>query len=382
MTKETTRAEEYLADRRTLFVVFEVGWTEWKLGFSTGMGQRPRRRRIAARDCGEVQWEIAEAKRRFGLPPDVRVMSCFEAGRDGFWLHRFLTQAGIHNLVVDSASIEVNRRARRAKTDALDIDGLMKLLIRHDLGEKKVWSVVRVPTVREEDARQLHREMRSLQKERTRTTNRIRGLLANQGIRLPGRVDLSEEELRGLKLWDGAPLPSGLRARLGRERELLTFLRRQMLVLEAERRRVLSEGRETGVEKARRLMSLRGIGTSGGFVLAREVFGWRQFSNRRQVGAFIGLAPTPYKSGDMSREQGISKAGPRQVRGLAIELAWIWLRYQPRSALAKWYEERFAGGGPRMRRVGIVAVARRLMIDLWRFVEFGVIPEGADLKEA
>lgn len=174
------------------------------------------------------------------------MVSCYEAGRDGFWLHRFLTQAGIHNLVVDSSSIEVNRRARRTKTDALDIDGLMKLLIRHDLGEKKVWSVVRVPTVREEDARQLHREMRSLQKERTRTTNRIRGLLANQGIRLPGRITLSEEEFRGLKLWDGAPLPSGLRARLGRERELLVFLRRQLLVLEAERRRVLSEERGAG----------------------------------------------------------------------------------------------------------------------------------------
>src|SRR5262245_49638052 len=187
MTKKPTRTGEYNADRRTLFLVFELGWTEWKLGFSTGMGQRPRRRRIAARDCGEVEWEIAEAKHRFGLPSDVRVVSCYEAGRDGFWLHRFLTQAGIHNLVVDSSSIEVNRRARRAKTDTLDIDGLMKLLIRHDLGEKKVWSVVRVPTVREEDARQLHREMRSLQKERTRTTNRIRGLLANQGIRLPGR---------------------------------------------------------------------------------------------------------------------------------------------------------------------------------------------------
>jgi transposase len=337
---------------------------------------------MPARDCGRLELEISEAKRRFDLSADTPVVSCYEAGRDGFWLHRFLSQAGVDNVVVDSSSIEVNRRARRAKTDALDLDGLMKLLIRHHLGEKKVWSVVRVPTIREEDARQLHREIRTVQKERTRTTNRIRGLLANQGIGLPPRFHLTEDTLRDLRLWDGAPLPPGLRARLTREGELLAFLRSRLKQLEAERRRALMDGREAGVEKARRLMRLKSIGPVSAYVLGREVFGWREFRNRRQVGAFVGLTPTPYQSGSSSREQGITKAGPRQVRALAIELAWIWLRHQPTSALAAWYEHRFANGGPRMRRVGIVALARRLMIDLWRYVEFGVIPEGAELKAA
>ena len=185
MTKKTTRDEEYSVEHSTLFLVLELGWTEWMLGFSTGFGQKVRRRRISARDYGRLSSEIVEARRRFGLRLDARVVSCYEAGRDGFWLHRFLVQQGVHNVVVDSSSIEVNRRARRAKTDALDIDGLMKLLIRHELGEKKVWSVVRIPTIREEDARHLNREMRTLQKERTRTTNRIRGLLANQGLDFP-----------------------------------------------------------------------------------------------------------------------------------------------------------------------------------------------------
>ena len=167
-----------------------------------------------------------------------------------------------------------------------------------------------------------------------------------------------------------------------RESELLAFLTARFKDLEAERRRLLSDGREAGIEKARRLMTLKAIGPVSAYVLGREVFGWRQFANRRQVGAFLGLTPTPYQSGSSSREQGITKAGPRQIRGLAIELAWIWLRHQSGSALAQWYEKRFAAAGPRMRRVGIVALARRLMIDLWRYVEFGVIPEGAELKTA
>ncbi len=382
MTKKTTRTEEYNGGQPTLFLVLELGWTEWKLGFSTGLGQRVRSRRMPARDCDRLSAEIVEAKRRFTLPQTVRVVSCYEAGRDGFWLHRFLVHCGVENCVVDSSSIEVNRRARRAKTDALDVDGLMKLLIRHHLGEKRVWSVVRVPSIRDEDARHLHREMQTVQKECTRTVNRIRGLLANQGIGLPTRFQLTEASLREMKLWDGAPLPLGLRARLQRESELLLFLRDRLKELIAERRRILADGKEAGAEKARRLMSLKAIGPASAYVLSREVFGWRHFRNRRQVGAFIGLTPTPYQSGSSSREQGITKAGPRQVRGLAIELAWIWLRYQPTSALAQWYEKRFAAAGPRMRRVGIVAVARRLVIDLWRFVEFGVVPEGAELKTA
>jgi transposase len=307
------------------------------------------------------------------------VRSCYEAGRDGFWLHRYLTSVAIDNYVVDSASIEVNRRQRRAKSDRLDVRKLLGMLVRYHAGESKVWSVVRVPTVDEEDRRQLHRELRTLKKERARVTNRIQGLLANQGIRVQNVWDLAAL-LDGIRLWDGSPLPAGLRARLQREWEHAQFLHGKILELEGERRRAITHDHGQAVEKVRQLLRLRAIGANGAWVYVHEFFGWRQFRNRKEVGAAAGLTPTPYQSGDASREQGISKAGSRHIRAVAIEMAWCWLRYQPGSRLSRWYQERFGRGGPRARKVGIVALARKLLIELWRFLEHGVIPEGAVLK--
>ena len=378
-----TRNDECTMNRSNtsdlLYLAFELGVDEWKLGFTRDLGTKPRVRVMPARDLKRLAREIAAAKQWFALSEITLVRSCYEAGRDGFWLHRHLATVGIDNRVVDSSSIEVNRRQRRAKSDGLDVRKLLAMLVRYHVGESKVWSVVRVPTVEEEDRRQLHRELRTLKKERTRVKNRMQGLLANHGLRLPKGRDLNAL-LEEMRLWDGSPLPAGLRARLQREWEHAQFLHAKILELERERQRAIKHDRSPAIDKVRQLLRLRAIGENGAWVYANEFFGWRQFRNRKEVGAAAGLTPTPYQSGDSSRERGVSKAGSRHIRAVAIEMAWCWLRYQPGSRLSRWYQERFERGGTRARKVGIVALARKLLIDLWRFLEHGVIPEGAVLK--
>lgn len=285
----------------------------------------------------------------------------------------------IDNRVVDSSSIEVNRRARRAKADRLDAENLLRLLIRHEAGERKVWSVVRVPSEAAEDARQLHRELVGVKRDRVRTTNRIRGLLAAQGVRLEPHRDFLER-LTGVRRWDGSPIPAGLRARLERTWEQRAWLGQRMRQLEADRRELLRTSDAEDVEKVRQLLLLNGIGENSAWVFVTELFGWREFSNRREVGSAVGLVPTPYQSGATERELGISKAGNRLVRWMAVQIAWAWLRHQPDSGLSRWYGDRFGHGSKRMKKVGVVALARRLMIELWRYSETGAIPEGATLK--
>jgi transposase len=379
MTEKTTRRKQYSENVRVLFLAFELGATKWELGFSTGLGQKPRRRSMDAANIDLLQQEIKGARKRFGLPEDAPVWSCYEAGRDGFWLHRYLTSVGINNFVVDSASIEVNRRKRRAKSDGLDVGKLMLMLIRYYYGEHKVWSVVRVPSPEEEDRRQLHRELKSLKREKTRTTNRIKGLLATQGIRLT-RLDLSDPQLNAIRLWDGKPLLEGMKSRLKREWEHVVFLKKRIRELEAKRRSLLKEANRPEMEKVQQLATLRGVGPESSWIIVQELFGWRHFENRRQVGSLVGVTPTPYDSGESVKEQGISKAGNRHVRAIAVELAWSWIRHQPESKHTLWFMERFAEAGKRARKVGVVGLARRLMIDFWRFLECGVIPEGALLK--
>jgi transposase len=381
MTRAARPAESTGASTPCLYLAFELGINEWKLGFTTEPGAKPRVRTMPARDRERLAQEIRNARKAFGVSATTAVRSCYEAGRDGFWLHRYLISSGIENAVVDSSSIEVNRRLRRAKSDGLDVRKLLSMLLRHHAGERDVWSVVRVPTVEEEDRRQLHRELRTLKQEHTRVTNRVKGLLANQGIRLPKGTDVGAA-LETVRLWDGSPLPAALRARLGREWEHAQFLRTKILARERERQRAIAHGCGVAIDKVRQLLRLRAIGPTGAWVYVNEFFGWRRFRNRKEVGAAGGLTPTPYQSGDASREQGISKAGSRHIRAVAIEMAWCWLRYQPRSRLSRWYQARFGRGGARARKVGIVALARKLLIELWRFLEHGVVPEGARLKNA
>lgn len=387
-----TRGNEYSSIwSPVLYLAFELGWTSWKLGFTTGAGQRPRERTIAAGGLKALGEEIVRAKMRFEVPAEAPVLSCYEAGRDGFWLHRYLAKEGIENLVVDSSSIEVNRRQRRAKTDRMDVERLLSLLIRFRSGEKKVWSVVRVPSVEEEDRRHLHRELLALKNDRTRHINRIKGLLAGHGIRLEARGDFLMR-LDEVRQWDGAVLPAGLKARLRREYERLLKAQEQIQELEKERVEAIRHSEEPSVGVVRNLLKLNGIGLNSAWLYGMKFFAWRGFRNRKEVGALSGLTPTPYQSGGSYREQGISKAGNRHIRAtpalrrtqcgasVAIEIAWGWLRYQPESKLTKWYQERFGAGSSRVRRVGIVALARKLMIELWRYLETGAIPEGAALK--
>jgi transposase len=379
MDQLTAHKKEYTRNRGDLYLAFELGSKEWKLGFSVGFGQRPRERIVLAGDLSGVKREIVRAKRRFGLSGEVRVLSCYEAGRDGFWLHRYLVGLGVVNLVVDSSSIEVNRRARRAKTDRMDLGKLLTMLMRYDNGERKVWSVVRVPTVEQEDSRQLHRELIALRGERTRHINRVKGLLASYGVRMRvGRGFL--DRLETVRLWDGRPVPLGLKKRLVREYERFEMVNRQIDELNAERADLVKTSESSDVEMVRQLLDLRGIGPNSAWLYVMEFFSWREFRNRREVGALAGLTPTPHQSGDEAWERGISKSGNRYIRLMAIQIAWAWLRYQPQSKLSRWYEERFGNGSGRIRRIGIVALARKLLVDLWRYLEHGVIPEGAELK--
>ena len=378
MTQAASRRKHSVGIER-LYVAFELGWTSWKLGFCTRVDDKAWVATIDARDIGALKKTIVKARVRFGASPTCPIVSCYEAGRDGFWLDRLLKQMGVTNVVVDSASIQVSRRARRVKTDRLDAEALLKMLVRHVSGEPKVWHVVHVPTPEQEDARHLQREIRTLTKEQTRIVNRARGLLASQGVAVKmGRRGLIGS-LESFQIWDGSPLPPGLKLRVEQELSRHTVVHEQLLALEAERNRGIREGATSTAVISRRLMELKAIGPATAETLTREVF-FRNFKNRRQLGSYSGLTPSPYQSGEMSHESGISHAGNRHFRGISVDLAWDWLRYQPQSALARWYQRRFGSGGPRMRKIGIVAVARKLLIALWRYAETGILPEGARRK--
>ncbi len=379
MSTATTHQEKDTGCDGVLYLALELGEATWKLAFTVGRGQRPRARTIAARELEALATEVARAQRRFGLPA-AAVVSCYEAGREGFWVHRYLLAQGIRNLVVDSSSIEVTRRARRAKTDRLDARKLVEMLVRYCGGERKVWSVVHVPSVAAEDRRHLHRELATLKGERTRWLSRFKALLATQGLRLAGVRDVPGW-LAQVGNWEGAPLPPGVRARLERAWAQVEQFTARIEALEAERARLLeTAGADRALGMVEQLMRLRSIGINSAWVYVMELFSWRAFRNRRQLGALTGFAPTPYTSGDSHQELGISKAGNGAVRALTIEIAWMWLRYQPESALSQWYQARFGHGSKRLRRLGIVALGRKLLIELWRFLETGAVPAGAVLK--
>lgn len=367
------------ANAAVLYMALELSNTTWKVVF--GDGARRRQVAVPAGELVKLQQAVAEAKERFGLGGSTRVLSCYEAGRDGFWLHRHLRSVGIENEVVDSSSIEVSRRLRRAKTDRLDADRLLAKLMRHHAGEREGWSVLRVPSIEDEDARRLHRELARLKRERLSHRCRIQSLLVIHGVRAKVNGTIGAR-LEALTLWDDSALPPELKRELEREARRLGMVESQIAQLEAERRKRLREPRTPSEQRVVRLMRLGAIGPTSAWLLVMEFFGWRSFRNRREVAAAAGLVGTPYNSGEVERDQGISKAGNRWVRAMMVEIAWLWLRFQPQSDLAKWYQARFAGGGLRMRRVGIVALARRLLIALWRYLEDGVIPEGARMIQS
>ena len=363
-----------------LYLAFELSQKKWKLGFSEGKAPQIRQVGIEAGDLEGLGKEIGRAKQRLGLVESAPVRSCYEAGREGFWVHRALEQMGIENMVVDASSIEVNRRQRRAKTDRMDVEKLVRQLVRYGRGERDVWSVVRVPSPEAEDRRQLHRELEVLKEERKQHRVRIQSLLFTQGIRVRVGPQFLKK-LEGLHGWNEEQVTPQMKQRIQNEYDRLQLVEAQIREGRAQQAEQLRSAQQSAaLEKVRKLQQLMAIGMGSSWIFVMELFGWRQFQNRREVAAAIGLTPTPYNSGDSAREQGISRAGNRRVRKLLIEIAWAWLRFQPHSQLSRWYKQRFAAGGKRMRRIGIVALARRLAIALWRWVESGVVPEGARLR--
>ena len=360
-----------------LYMAMELSNKKWKLGFSNG--SKARRKSIEARNQIRLLEEVSLAKRKLGLPAEAKVICCYEAGRDGHWLHRWLSSEGFEVLEIDSSSIETARGRKHVKTDRVDVEKLLDLLLRRCLGFRKAFRVVRVPSEEAEAGQRLHREDEYLIRQRSRISNRIKSLLVTQGV-----VEISLKgdftaRLERARCWDGQGLSPELQAELIRlhvqyrlfEEQLSAVARAYAAELESE----------TSIGAARRqLETLKSMGPKTSRVLSAEVFAWRTFANGKQVGGMSGLTPTPSQSGDEQREQGISKAGNRRVRWVMIEFAWLWLRWQPESALSRWYRRRFAHGGPRARRIGIVALARKLLIALWRYLEFGELPAGAVLK--
>ena len=372
----TTRPKPSVTEP-TLYVAFELGKKDWKLAMTSGFGVEPWVRTVASGDLGAVDRALRAGRLRLGVAAHAPVESCYEAGRDGFWIHRAVTQLGLRNRVVDSASIEVNRRARRAKTDRLDALKLVRMLVRVCYGERRVWSEVRVPTVADEAGRQVSRERTALTQEQTRLVNQMRGWLATWGCRLPSRRRGSWWAT--VRDWAGAALPVAVQARLARAAARLAITDEQIAALETQQAAAVTAAGPTSA--LRQLVRLKGVAATSACVLVDEGLVWRAFRNRRQIGGLLGFAPTPYDSGESEREQGISRAGNARLQSISIQLAWNWVRWQPQSALTQWYRAHF-GRGKRARRIGIVAVARQLVIALWRYVTIGVVPKGAVVKVA
>lgn len=367
-----------------VLIAIELSKKSWIVGGQTPLKSKTSQFRLDAGDWKGLLQLIErirqQVSRELGQP--VEVISCYEAGYDGFWLHRLLEAHGVRNYVLDPASLLVTRRARRAKTDRIDVERMLRALGRYLRGEPDACSVVRVPSVEQEDARRLHRERKRLVNERVQHVNRIKGLCALHGIYdyQPMQAD-RKAQLEGLRTGDGRPLPARLKGEIMRELDRLELVLKMIADIEAERDAIVEEAapRHPHADKAKALFELRSIGPEFATRLVGEVF-YRSFDNQRQLGSFAGMAPSPYSSGSMERDQGISKAGSPSVRTTMIELAWLWLQFQPNSALSIWFRERVGDRKGRVRRIAIVALARKLLVALWRYLETGLVPAGAVFK--
>jgi transposase len=364
----------------TIFVSIELSQRSWLVTLHSPDRDRISRRTVTGGDHATLLRLIEEVRSRaagkLGLVP--RVVSCQEAGYDGFWLHRLLTAAGITSLVFDPSSIAVEQRGRRAKTDRIDGEVLLRTLMAHLRGEPRVVRIVRVPSVAQEDARRASRERDRLIREQTAHVNRIKALLRLHGLPVgyPRRRDFVAY-VRRLRDWHNDPLPPHALAEVEREHARLMLVREQLVTLEQAAATAQAHADEAEMARRRDLLCrIKSVGPVIGATLVNEVF-YKNFDNRREVGAYFGLAPTPWRSGASAREQGISKAGNPRARHKAIELAWLWLRHQPDSALSRSFHERTANASKRIRRIAIVALARKLIVALWRYLTCGLIPEGA-----
>jgi transposase len=361
-----------------IYLAIELSATSWLIASRQPTSEKIGIHRIDAGDCDALLTLIEELRRKatVKLNEEVIVASCFEAGRDGFWLHRLLLAHGIINHVVEPTSILVNRRARRAKTDRLDAQGLLRALVAIFKGDHDVCRFVNVPSVEEEDAKRPHREREHLVQERVRIENRIEALLTTQGILKRPSLRSWDSDMENMRSGDGRAIPPLLRAELDRLHRRLVMTLDMIREIETERERVLESNDDRVSRMVRALQRIRGIGHNFAAVLTREVF-YRSFENRRQIASYLGLTPTPFQSGGMDRDRSISRSGNGRARKTLIQLAWLWLRYQPDSSLARWFRERVGSLQGRTRRIAIVAMARKLLIAIWRFTSHGIVPDGA-----
>lgn len=363
-------------------LAIELSSSTWLVAARLPGDEKPRLLRIGGGDTAGLLALISSLRARVAarLGAPIRVVCCCEAGRDGFWLHRLLTAHGVLSNVLEPSSILVNRRARRAKTDRLDAEGMLRVLTAYLRGDRRACSMLRVPTPEEEDAKRTHREREHLGQERLRIENRIEAPLFTQGIRQRPSLRSWEHDLAALRTGDGREIPRHLRAELDRLRRRLVMTLALIREVEAERDEMAeTESQNEGGRKIAALRRIRGIGDNFAAVLTREVF-YRSFDNRRQLASCVGITPMPHQSGGMDRDRRISRAGNPRARTTMIQLAWLWLRYQPGSALAAWFRERVGALAGRTRRIAIVAMARKLLIALWRCVETGVLPAGVEIK--
>lgn len=366
----------------TIFVSLELSRVRWLVTWTFHGSAKMSKTSVAAGNgeallalLAQIKTRAERSQRRAG-----KIIVVQEAGLDGFWVHRLLESQGLESHVVDPGSVAVPRRQRRPKSDAIDGETLLRVLMAWKRGEPRVCSMVVPPAPEDEERRRLVRERKMLVAERTRETNRIRGLLASQGVTDydPLRRD-RRARLEGLRTGDGRALPQRFKAEIARALDRIELVERQIEELEAERKAVIQSTSGPNLPAAR-LLALRGIGPEFAAVLSLECF-FRHFDNRRQLASYAGLAPSPWQSGQVDRTQGVSKAGNSRLRTAMVELAWLWVRYQPGSALAVWFRQRVRTERGRPRRIAIVALARKLLVALWRYITEGLVPEGAVLKE-
>ena len=362
--------------RETVYAAIELSKKTWVLGIAAPDRDRPSIHRISGGNIAELVSRLRAAAKN-----NRRILVCYEAGYDGFWLARVLAKTGTECRVLDPASIQVNRRARRVKTDRIDVLALLRALVATDRGERHVCAIVRVPSVEEEDARRSHRERQRLIRERTGHINRIKGLLFAQGIRdIKPKLRRTRIDFAALQTAEGHPVPHRLRRELEREYARLALIETQLREVETERD--TADAQDPVVERKRQmLVAVQGVGGTSAAILAREVFA-RSFGSRRQLGSYLGLTPSAYDSGSVTRSQGISKAGNSWARRILIEVAWLWQKYQPASPLSAWYIQKTTGQSSRIRRIMLIALARKLAISLWRYLETGLIPEGVVMARA
>ena len=363
-----------------VYLAIELSSSSWIVACRQPENEKVKLHRMDAGDCETLLALILDLRRKaaaqFGV--DAIIASCFEAGRDGFWLHRLLSAHGVINHVLEPTSILVTRGARRAKTDRLDALGLLRVLAATFTGDHDACRVVNVPSVSEEDAKRPHREREHLVQERVRIENRIAALLATQGISKRPSLRSWEADLNAIQTGDGRAIPPLLKAELNRLRRRLVITLEMIREVEAERQEALERQDDEAGRTIGALCKIRGIGDNFAAVLTREIF-YRTFENRRQIASYLGLAPTPFQSGGMDRDRRINRAGNSRARKTLIQLAWLWLRYQPESSLAQWFRQRVGELKGRTRRIAIVAMARKLLIAIWRFAKLGIVPEGAIL---